>query len=71
LFSYYQIKGTEVSYEKPEAFLISAPLLSKNGNAFANAILYAELCQQLDILADFIQYTKTMYYCFLRIRLGS
>jgi len=27
LFSYYQIKGSEVNYEKPEAFLISAPLL--------------------------------------------
>ncbi|MFN5023379.1 MAG: transglutaminase family protein, partial [Chitinophagaceae bacterium] len=41
LFSYYQIKGAEVNYEKPEAFLIAAPLLSKNGNAFSNAILYA------------------------------
>jgi regulator of sirC expression with transglutaminase-like and TPR domain len=64
LFSYYQIKGSEVNYEKPEAFLISAPLLSKNGNAFSNAILYAELCQQLDILADFINIPKQCIIAF-------
>jgi regulator of sirC expression with transglutaminase-like and TPR domain len=58
LFSYYQLKGTEVNYEHPEEFLISAPLQSKKGNAFANTILYAELCQQLDILADFINIPK-------------
>jgi regulator of sirC expression with transglutaminase-like and TPR domain len=58
LFSYYQLKGAEVNYEHPEEFLISAPLQSKKGNAFANTILYAELCQQLDILADFINIPK-------------
>ena len=64
LFSYYQIKGTEVNYEHPEAFLISSPLVSKNGNAFANAILYTELCQQLDILADFINIPKQCIIAF-------
>ena len=29
LFNYYQIKGVEVNYEKPEEFLIAAPLQSK------------------------------------------
>lgn len=64
LFSYYQIKGTEVNYQEPEAFLIASPLQSKTGNAFANAILYAELCQQLDIMADFINIPKQCIIAF-------
>jgi regulator of sirC expression with transglutaminase-like and TPR domain len=64
LFRYYQLKGTEISYDRPEEFLISAPLQSKKGNAFANTILYAELCQQLDILADFINIPKQCIIAF-------
>lgn len=58
LFSYYQIKGVEVNYEKPEDFLVSSPLQSKPGNAFANAIIYAELCQQLEVHAEWINIPK-------------
>jgi len=43
LFSYYQIKGVEVSYDNPEDFLVSSPLQAKPGNAFANSLIYAEL----------------------------
>ena len=64
LFSYYQIKGVEVNYEKPEEFLISAPLQSKKGNAIANTLLYAELCQQLEIQAQFINIPKQCSIAF-------
>jgi regulator of sirC expression with transglutaminase-like and TPR domain len=64
LFSYYQIKGVEVNYEKPEEFLISAPLQSKKGNAIANTLLYAELCQQLEIPAQFINIPKQCIIAF-------
>jgi regulator of sirC expression with transglutaminase-like and TPR domain len=64
LFSYYQIKGVEVNYEKPEEFLISAPLQSKKGNAIANTLLYAELCQQLEIQAQFINIPKQCIIAF-------
>jgi regulator of sirC expression with transglutaminase-like and TPR domain len=64
LFSYYQIKGLEVNYEKPEEFLISAPLQSKKGNAIANTLLYAELCQQLEIQAQFINIPKQCIIAF-------
>jgi hypothetical protein len=64
LFSYYQLKGAEVNYANPEEFLISAPLQSKKGNAFANTILYAELCQQLDIISDFINIPKQCIIAF-------
>ena len=58
LFSYYQIKGVEVGYENPEDFLVSSPLQSKPGNAFANSLIYAELCQQLEIHAEWINIPK-------------
>jgi regulator of sirC expression with transglutaminase-like and TPR domain len=64
LFNYYQIKGVEVNYEKPEEFLISAPLLAKKGNAFSNTILYAELCNQLEIQAAFINIPKQCIVAF-------
>ena len=64
LFSYYQIKGVEVNYEKPDEFLISAPLQSKKGNAIANTLLYAELCQQLEIQAQFINIPKQCIIAF-------
>ncbi len=64
LFNYYQIKGVEVNHEKPEEFLISAPLQSKKGNAIANTLLYAELCQQLEIQAQFINIPKQCIIAF-------
>ena len=64
LYNYYQIKGVEVNYEKPEEFLITAPLQSKKGNAIANTLLYAELCQQLDIQAHFINIPKQCIIAF-------
>jgi len=64
LYNYYQIKGVEVNYEKPEEFLISAPLQFKKGNAIANTLLYAELCQQLDIQAHFINIPKQCIIAF-------
>ena len=64
LYNYYQIKGVEVNYEKPDEFLISAPLQFKKGNAIANTLLYAELCQQLDIQAHFINIPKQCIIAF-------
>jgi len=64
LFNYYQIKGVEINYEKPDEFLMTGPLQSKKGNAFANTILYAELCSQLEIEAHFINIPKQCIVAF-------
>jgi regulator of sirC expression with transglutaminase-like and TPR domain len=64
LFNYYQIKGTEVNYEKPDEYLISSPLLHNQGNAFSNTILYAELCHQLEIQAAYINIPKQCIIAF-------
>lgn len=64
LFNYYQIKGVEVNYDKPADFLIAAPLQSKKGNPFANTLLYAELCQQLELEAHYINIPKQCIIAF-------
>mgnify|MGYP000001756310 FL=1 len=64
LYNYYQIKGVEINYNKPDEFLMSGPLQAKKGNAFANTILYAELCAQLEIDAEFINIPKQCIIAF-------
>ena len=48
-FNYYKQKGTEISYEHPDQFLIHKTLENKKGNAIGNGIIYQILCQLLDI----------------------
>jgi regulator of sirC expression with transglutaminase-like and TPR domain len=49
LYSYYNLKGTEVSYSEINEFLIHKVLESKRGNQLSNGILYLILCDLLDI----------------------
>lgn len=49
LYSYYKIKGIEVSYDVTDEFLISKLVETKRGNAINNGILYLVLCEMLDI----------------------
>ena len=48
-YNYYKHKGSEISYDSPDQFLINKTLDSKKGNAISNGILYLILCEQLDI----------------------
>ena len=48
-FNYYKQKGVEISYDKPDNFLINKTLETKKGNAISNGIIYIILCQLLDI----------------------
>ncbi len=49
LYSYYKLKGNEVSYDIPEDFLLIKLIENKRGNAITNGILYLILCGMLDI----------------------
>lgn len=51
LYSYYKLKGNEVSYDLPEDFLLTNLIVNKRGNSISNGILYLILCQLLDIPA--------------------
>src|SRR3954469_21943859 len=49
LYSYYNLKGTEVAYNEINEFLIHKVLEAKRGNQLSNGILYLILCDLLDI----------------------
>ena len=51
LYSYYKLKGNEVSYDLSDDFLITKLIENKRGNSITNGILYLVLCELLDIPA--------------------
>lgn len=55
LFSYYKLRGNEISYDLPEDFLVTKLVENKRGNALSNGILYLSLCQMLDVPVKAIQ----------------
>ncbi|MGN6342752.1 MAG: transglutaminase-like domain-containing protein [Ginsengibacter sp.] len=58
LYSYYKLKGNEVSYDIREDFLITKLIENKKGNSITNGILYLILCELLDIPAKAINIPK-------------
>jgi hypothetical protein len=49
LYSYYNLKGVEVSYKDPNEFLLNKVLDSKKGNSISNGILYLVMSELLDV----------------------
>ncbi len=58
LYSYYKLKGNEVSYEIKEDFLLTKLIENKRGNSITNGILYLILSELLDIPAKAINIPK-------------
>jgi len=49
LYSYYNLKGVEVSYKEPNEFLLNKVLDTKKGNSISNGILYLVMSELLDV----------------------
>ena len=49
LYSYYNLKGNEITYTDINEFLIHKVLETKRGNQLSNGILYLILCDLLDL----------------------
>ena len=49
LYSYYKLKGNEVSYDLCDDFILTKLIENKRGNAITNGVLYLILCEMLDI----------------------
>lgn len=65
LYNYHQQKGTEITYDRPDLFLINKTLETKNGNGIGNGILYLILCNLLDLPVSAIRIHKyfLLAYC--------
>lgn len=66
LYSYYGLKGNEVSYAEPNDFLLNKVLEAKRGNQVGNAILYLLLCEMLDIPVRAINIPKQFILAYFR-----
>ena len=66
IYSYYNLKGTEVAYQHPDEFLINKVVESKRGNTIANGILYLLLGELLDIPVKAINIPKQFVLAYIK-----
>ena len=66
LYSYYNLKGNEVSYSEINEFLIHKVLESKRGNQLSNGILYLIICELLDIPVKAISVPKQFVLAYFK-----
>jgi regulator of sirC expression with transglutaminase-like and TPR domain len=66
LYSYYNLKGAEVSYNEVNEFLIHKVIESKRGNQVSNGILYLIICELLDIPVKAIGVPKQFVLAYLK-----
>ena len=64
IYNYYNLKGNEVAYNKPDEFFVNSVLATKQGNAISNGIIYQVLCELLDINARIINIPKQFIIAF-------
>lgn len=66
LYSYYNLKGSEVAYTDVNEFLIHKLLESKKGNQLSNGILYLIICDLLDIPVKAIGVPKQFVLAYFK-----
>src|SRR6516225_866977 len=66
IYSYYNLKGTEVGYQHPEEFLINKVIETKRGNTIANGILYLMLGELLDIPVRAINIPRQFVLAYIK-----
>ena len=66
IYNYYNLKGNEVTYNKPDEFFVNRVLATKQGNAISNGIIYQVMCELLDINALIINIPKQFIIAFFQ-----
>lgn len=66
LYSYYGLKGTEISYNEPGEFLLHKTLEAKRGNQLSNGILYLLLSELLDIPVRAVKIPKQFIIAYFK-----
>lgn len=66
LYGYYGLKGTEISYNNVNDFLVHKVLEAKKGNQLSNGILYLIICELLDIPVKAIGIPKQFVLAYFK-----
>jgi regulator of sirC expression with transglutaminase-like and TPR domain len=67
LYSYYKLKGNEVTYDVPDDFMLTKLIENKRGNSIINGVLYLILSGLLDIPAKAINIPKQFILAYFDI----
>jgi regulator of sirC expression with transglutaminase-like and TPR domain len=71
LYSYYNLKGVEISYKEPNDFLLNKVLDSKRGNSISNGILYLVMCDLLEVPIRAINIPRQFILGFFDVEPGE
>lgn len=66
LYSYYNLKGTEIAYTDVNEFLVHKVLESKRGNQLSTGIIYLIICDLLDIPVKAIGVPKQFVLAYFK-----
>jgi regulator of sirC expression with transglutaminase-like and TPR domain len=66
LYGYYGLKGTELTYDNVNDFLLHKTLEIKKGNQISNGVLYLILCDLLDIPVKAINIPKQFVLAYFK-----
>ncbi|MBS1747396.1 MAG: transglutaminase family protein [Bacteroidetes bacterium] len=64
VYNYYNLKGSEIGYQKPDDFFIHKVLQTRKGNTLSNGILYLVLAELLAIPVKAINIPKQFVLAF-------
>jgi regulator of sirC expression with transglutaminase-like and TPR domain len=65
LYSYYNLRGHELSEREPRHFFINQALESKQGNGYTIGILYLVLCELLDIPIFAVDIPRQLVFAYI------
>ncbi len=71
LYSYYNLKGVEVSYSNPNDFLLNKVLVSKRGNSISNGILYLVMSELLNVPIRAINIPRQFVLGYFDVKEGN
>ncbi len=66
LYSYYNLKGSEINYAEVNEFFIQKVMETKRGNQLSNGILYLILCELLDVPVKAISIPKQFVLAYFK-----
>ena len=67
LYSFYKLKGHELSDREPKHFFINQVLENRQGNCYTIGILYLALCEMLDIPIFAVDVPRQFIFAYIQV----
>lgn len=71
VYSYYKMKGSEVSYSRPNQFYLNHVIESGKGNSITLGILYQMLCFQLNLPVYAVHVPKQFILAYFNVQVNN